>query len=75
MTSSCQRKTYTMSKEQLDKILEVCKPVPYMIIDPISPQKKADEAWEKLGEEMGFDYMTVKPVAGQPETVFTAEEK
>lgn len=66
---------YTMTKEQFDKIIEACKPIPMIAIHcgaPTSPQERANTAWQALGDELGFDYMTVRPVPGQPETVFEA---
>jgi hypothetical protein len=70
------RKEFTMTKEQLDKMLDACKPVPYMVIggiSPRSPQENANAAWASLGHEMGFDAMSVRPVAGKGMEVFTAE--
>jgi len=70
-------KRFKISQEQLDKLLEASQPVPYMIFGghpPRSPQENANSAWDALGKELGFDYMTVRPVAGQPDTVFEAEE-
>lgn len=62
------RKEFTMTKEQCEKLLDACKPVPYMVFggrEPRSPQENANDAWCALGREMGFDGMTVKPVAGK----------
>jgi hypothetical protein len=70
------RREYEMTQEDLGKILEACKPVPYMVIggiEPRSPQENANAAWASLGRKMGFDYMTVKPVPGKSVRVFTAE--
>lgn len=70
------RKEFTMSKEQLEKLLDACKPVPYMIIGgivPRSPQENANAAWARLGEEMGFEPMSAQPVKGKGMEVFTAE--
>ena len=57
-------KEYEMTEEQLEAILEACKPVPYMVVggmEPSSPQERANEAWKVLGEALGFQYMTVQP--------------
>ena len=57
-------KEFEMSQEQLDEILDVCKPVPMIAIhcgNPPSQQENANEAWRKLGEVMGFEHMTVQP--------------
>ena len=70
------RKEFTMTKEQCDKMLEACKPVPYMVIGgvaPLSPQENVNAAWASLGLEMGFDAMSVRPVSGKGMEVFTAD--
>ena len=72
------RKEFTMTQQQMDKLLEACRPVPYMIfggMPPRSPQQNANDAWCALGQEMGFDGMSVQPVAGKSELHFTAEAK
>lgn len=69
------RREYEMTQEQLDKILDACKPVPYIVVGgvpPRSPQQNANDAWQSLGREMGFDYMTVRP-CGKGDLFFTAE--
>lgn len=55
-----------MTQEDLDAILDACKPTPVMFLSggtPMgsSPQENANAAWRRLGEKMGFDYMTVRP--------------
>lgn len=70
------KKEFELTKEQLEKILDASKPVPYMIIGtsmPSSPQENANRAWESLGKELGFDYMTVGPVNGKPQNFIEAE--
>ena len=55
---------FEMTQEQLDTILEACKPVTCMKIGnymPSSPQENANRAWEELGKEMGFISTTVEP--------------
>lgn len=69
------RKEYEMTQAQLDKILEACKSVPYMVFggrEPRSPQENANDAWKALGEQMGFDHMTVRP-NGKGDRFFTAD--
>ena len=69
------RKRFTMTKEQQEKLLDACKPVPYMIfggMEPRSPQENANAAWCALGREMGFDGLTVQP-DGSNQLNFTAE--
>jgi len=71
------RKQYTLSEEDYKFLLNACKPVPYMVIGgvlPRSPQENANDAWEALGNKLGFDYMTVKPYGSNPKE-FTAEER
>ena len=71
------RKEFEMTDEQLKRLLDACKPVPYMVIggmEPRSPQENANEAWASLGQELGFDYMTVEPVKGKSNKFFTANE-
>jgi hypothetical protein len=68
------RKENEMTQADLDRILEACKPVPYLIIGgvpPRSPQERANDAWAELGLRMGFDYMTVQPT-GRGDRFFTA---
>jgi hypothetical protein len=69
------RTNYEMTQEQLDKILEACKPVPAMMIGgfaPSSAQENANNAWAALGREMGFDHMTVQPISGKGIRFFSA---
>jgi hypothetical protein len=58
------RTNYEMTLEDLEKILDACKPVP-MIMLQCGPgrnqQDRANDAWSQLGQRMGFDYMTVQP--------------
>lgn len=73
------RKEYEMTQAQLDTILEACKPTPALYGSggvPLfsSPQERANNAWQRLGEEMGFDYMSVQP-NGKGDRFFTALEK
>ena len=58
------RVDYEMTQEDLDTILDACKPVPCMMIGnstPSSPQENANRAWERLGKKMGFDSKTARP--------------
>ena len=73
-----ERKEYEMTKNQLDRILEACKPVPMIMLQcgmPRSPQENANDAWERLGEEMKFDYLTVAAAGGKGARWFTAVPK
>jgi len=58
------RKEYEMKDADFDKIIQACRPVPYMIIGGVAPrsqQENANDAWGELGSRMGFDSMSVKP--------------
>jgi hypothetical protein len=73
-------KEYEMTQADVDAILEASKPTPVMFLSggtPMhsTPQENANAAWKKLGEKMGFDYMTVRPVKGigKGNRFFTAE--
>lgn len=71
-----ERQQYEMTAEDLERLLEASRPVPYMVfggVEPPSPYEAAMAVWRRLGERMGFDPMSVEPVTGQPQTVFTAE--
>ena len=69
------RVEYEMSEEDLQDILRACKPVPVMKVGsyvPPSPQDNANMAWRKLGEKMGFDYTTVRPIDRKGQRFFSA---
>jgi hypothetical protein len=72
------RKNYEMTQEQLDKLLKACEQVPLVAVHcgpAPSQQELANIAWEALGNEMGFDFMTVRPIRGEDNKHFSAEEK
>lgn len=72
-----QRYEYEMSDSQLKTLLDACKPIPMIMLqcgEPPSAQENANSAWCKLGKEMGFDGMTVKPT-GRGDRFFTAIAK
>lgn len=68
-------KDYEMTQEQLDELIASCKATPVMMIGGVSigksAQENANDAWARLGNEMGFDHMTVRP-NGRGERFFTA---
>jgi len=69
------RTNYGMSKDDLKELLDACKPTPVMKIGSYtgsSPQENANRAWAKLGEKMGFDPTSVKPIPGKEMMFFTA---
>lgn len=68
------RTNYEMTPEDLEKILDACKPVPMIMLQcgpGRSPQERANDAWQELGSRMGFDHMTVQPT-GKGDRFFTA---
>ncbi len=68
-------KEYEMSKGQLTKLQDACKPVAMIALHcgtPTSPQENANNAWKSLGKELGFDYMTVQPINGKGPEFFSA---
>lgn len=72
------RKEFEMTEEQLKKLLDASKPTPVMYLsggtpmfDP--PQENANRAWASLGEELGFQSMTVEPAPEKGDRFFTAE--
>ena len=68
-------KKYEMSEDQLNNIMEACKPVVQIALQcgqPPSPQANANAAWEARGKEMGFIWDTVRP--GDGDRFFYAEE-
>ncbi len=69
------RTNYEMTQADLDKILDACKSVPYIVVGgsgPRSPQERANDAWAELGSRMGFDHMTVQPIPGKGNRFFSA---
>lgn len=69
------RKKFEMTDAQYEKILDASRPVPYIAAHcgPMaSPQETANRAWEELGKELGFKFMTVEGIAGESKA-FTAE--
>lgn len=71
------RRQYEMSVDDLARIIEASKPVPYLVfggMPPRSQQENANAAWRELGARLGFDAMSVQPVGSDPRN-FTAEEK
>jgi hypothetical protein len=72
-----ERREFEMTQVDLDTLLAAMKPVPYMIIGgyaPISQQENANNAWERLGNKIGFHHMTVRP-NGKGDRFFTAIPK
>lgn len=71
------RREFKMSTEQYARLIEACRPVPYMIVGgfpPMSAQDNANAAWHALGREIGFDGNTANPINGKSSLCFTAEK-
>jgi hypothetical protein len=71
-----QMREYEMTDEQLAKLQDASKSVPLMKIGdylPRTTQEKANDVWQALGKEMGFDFMSVRPAPGKGDRFFTAE--
>ena len=69
------RTEYEMDEADLAKLLANCKPTPVMMVGSYtasSPQENANAAWARLGKELGFDSMTVRPIQGKGQRFFTA---
>ncbi len=67
---------YEMTQARLDALMDACKPVPAIALNcgtSGSLQERANAAWKALGDEMGFDHMTVKP-NGRGDRFFSAQE-
>lgn len=70
------RKNYTMTTKQYESLLKACRSVPMIMLKcgtPSSPQENANAAWQRLGNEMGFVWDTVRPDGADPKN-FSAEE-
>jgi hypothetical protein len=72
------RKEFKLTNAQEKALLKACHPTPVMyltggkLMGP-TQQENANDAWCKLGKELGFDGMSVKPVDGKCNAHFTAE--
>lgn len=69
------RLNYEMTQEDLDKILNSCKPVAMIALQcgtPRSPQENANAAWKELGSRMYFEPFSVQPT-GKGNRFFSAE--
>lgn len=69
------RKTYVMTDEQLETLLDAGKPTMVIMIGNVpnrTPQENANSAWQSLAREMGFVWDTVESIPGKPQTHFTA---
>lgn len=70
------RKEFQLTADELNGLLDACRPVPYMVfggMPPRSPQENANDAWKRLAAQHGFVWDTVRPIAGKGQEWFTAE--
>ena len=73
------RKEFCLLDQELEELLDACKPTPVMYLSggiPMfnTPQENANYAWKKLADKYGFIWDTAKPVMGKGERYFTAEQ-
>lgn len=71
------RRQYEMTEQDLATLMEAMRPVPYMIVGGMGPpsvQENANAAWATLGKRMGFEPMSVRPIAGLGYRFFSAED-
>jgi len=69
------KKEFEMSETDLKELMEACKSVPMIALQcgtPRSPQENANDAWNRLGEKMGFDGSTVEPIFEKGTRFFVA---
>src|SRR3990167_3603572 len=71
------RTEYEMTQDDLETILQACKPTPVMFLSggtPMGPsqQENANRAWATLGKKMGFDSTTVRPIEDKGQRFFSA---
>ena len=70
-------KDFEMTQVQLDVLMDAIKPAPLIALNSglgMSQQQRANFAWERLGNELGFEHMTVQP-NGKGNRFFKAKEK
>jgi aromatic ring-opening dioxygenase catalytic subunit (LigB family) len=65
-------KTFELTDEQFNKILEINKEGgdPVMYLSGGTPmgrslREKINDYWKELGNEMGFDWTTIKPISNR----------
>lgn len=71
------RKMYELTDKQRERLLEASKHVPLVALNagmPASAQERANRVWREIGDELGFQYLTVRPAHRKSDRFFTAEE-
>ena len=70
------RTKYEMTETDLQELMDACRATPCILVGDVnlgsSAQENANVAWRKLGEKMGFDSDTVRPIDGLGNRFFTA---
>ena len=72
------RKEFEMTEEDLEDLLKAAEPVPLIMLhipgaNP-TPQERANRVWQRLGNKMGFEFMSVQP-SNKGDRFFTAESR
>ncbi len=72
------RVTCELTEEQHARLIAASQPVPYLVFgdrEPASPTERTHAVWRELGEELGFDWETARPISGMSDRWFDAERK
>jgi hypothetical protein len=59
------RKNFTITDDQVKKLMDAENDTPSLTIGGVkvkSVHENTQMAWQELGEELGFDYLTVRPI-------------
>ena len=70
-----ERVEFEMTEEDCAELLKHMQPVPWFApggVWPKTPQENANDAWDRLGQKMGFVGSSVQAVAGKGQRFFTA---
>ena len=71
----CPRINYEITEADAGAILEAWNAAPPMVIlghTPRSNQDNVNDVWRRIGEKMGFDHTTVKPILSKEGLFFSA---
>lgn len=69
------RTAYQLSDSDFEALISAIHPVPCIVVGGMAPrsqQENANSAWASLGERMGFDWNTVRPIYGKGDRWFSA---
>jgi len=69
------RQEYVMTEEQHAALMKACEPQMYLVANGTEPDVQGAilRAWDRLGEELGFDGKTARPIPNKSDRHFTAE--